>query len=70
MEPFYKRVDVRLVELERKRSRLLKQAGIKPSTWNSWEKFDRIPTADRVLAIAVALGVSVEFLVDGRIRNS
>jgi hypothetical protein len=36
---------------------LLKQAGIKPSTWNSWEKFGRIPPADRALMIADALGV-------------
>ena len=66
MEPFYKRVHVRLIELDRKRPWLLKQAEIKPSTWNSWEKFGRIPPADRALAIADALGVSVEFLVDGR----
>ena len=66
MEPFYKRVHVRLIELDRKRPWLLKQAGIKPSTWNSWEKFGRMPPADRALAIADALGVSVDFLVDGR----
>jgi transcriptional regulator with XRE-family HTH domain len=66
MEPFYKRVHVRLIELDRKRPWLLKQAEIKPSTWNSWEKFGRIPPADRALVIADALGVSVEFLVDGR----
>jgi transcriptional regulator with XRE-family HTH domain len=66
MEPFYKRVHVRLIELDKKRPWLLKQAGIKPSTWNSWEKFGRIPPADRALAIADTLGVSLEFLVDGR----
>jgi transcriptional regulator with XRE-family HTH domain len=66
MQPFYKRVHVRLIELDRKRPWLLKQAGIKPSTWNSWEKFGRIPPADRALVIADTLGVSVEFLVDGR----
>jgi len=66
MEPFYKRVHVRLIELDKKRPWLLKQAAIKPSTWNSWEKFGRIPPADRALAIADALGVSLEFLVDGR----
>ncbi len=66
MEPFYKRVHVRLVELDRKRPWLLKKSGIKPSTWNSWEKFGRIPPADRALLIADTLGVSLEFLVDGR----
>ena len=66
MEPFYKRVHVRLIELDRKRPWLLKQTGITPSTWNSWVKFGRIPPADRSLAIADALGVSVEFLVAGR----
>ena len=66
MEPFYKRVHVRLVELDRKRAWLLKQTGTKPSTWNSWEKFGRIPPADRALMIADVLGVSMEFLVDGR----
>ena len=66
MEPFYKRVHVRLIELDRKRPWLLKQTGITPSTWNSWEKFGRIPPADRALAIADALGVSLEFLIDGR----
>lgn len=66
MEPFYKRVHVRLIELDRKRPWLLKQTGIKPSTWNSWEKFGRIPPADRALMIADALGVSLEFLIDGR----
>lgn len=66
MEPFHKRVQFRLVELERKRSWLLEQTGIKPSTWNSWEKFGRIPPADRALAIADTLGVSLDFLVAGR----
>jgi transcriptional regulator with XRE-family HTH domain len=66
MEPFYKRVHVRLIEIDRKRACLLKQTVIKPSTWNSWEKFGRIPPADRALMIADALGVSLEFLIDGR----
>ena len=66
MEPFYKRVHVRLIELERKQSWLLEQTGIKPSTWGSWVKYGRIPPADRALAIADTLGVSVEFLVAGR----
>ena len=66
MEPFYKRIYVRLVELEQKRSWLLDKTGTKPSTWNSWERFGRIPPADRALAIADALGVSLEFLVAGR----
>jgi len=66
MEPFYKRVHVRLIELERRQSWLLEKAGIKPSTWGSWVKYGRIPPADRVLTIADALGVSVEFLVAGR----
>jgi transcriptional regulator with XRE-family HTH domain len=66
MEPFYKRIHVRLIELDRKRPWLLKQTGITPSTWNSWVKFGRIPPADRALAISDALGVSVEFLVAGR----
>ena len=66
MEPFYKRVHIRLIELERKRSWLLDQAGIKASTWSSWEKFDRIPPANRALAVANALGLSLEFLISGR----
>ena len=66
MEKFYKRVHFKLVELERKRSWLLEQTDIKPSTWSSWEKFGRIPPADRALAVADALGVSVEYLVAGR----
>ena len=66
MEPFFKRVHMRLIELEKKRSWLLTQAGIRPSTWSSWEKHGRMPPADRALAIADALGVSVEFLVSGR----
>ncbi len=52
--------------MEKKRSWLLTQAGIKPSTWSSWEKYGRIPPADRALAVSDALGVSVEFLVSGR----
>jgi transcriptional regulator with XRE-family HTH domain len=66
MEAFYKRVHFRLIELEQRRSWLLDKTGIKPSTWNSWEKFRRIPPADRALSIADALGVSLEFLVAGR----
>jgi transcriptional regulator with XRE-family HTH domain len=66
MESFYKRVYVRLIEIEKKRSWLLSTAGIKPSTWSSWEKFARMPPADRALAVADALGVSLEFLVTGR----
>ena len=66
MEKLYKRVHIKLIELERKRSWLLDQAGIKPSTWSSWEKYGRMPPADRALAIADALGVTVEYLVAGR----
>jgi hypothetical protein len=66
MEKFYKRVHIKLIEVERKRSWLLAQTGIKASTWSSWEKYGRIPPADRALAIADALGVSVEYLVAGR----
>jgi transcriptional regulator with XRE-family HTH domain len=66
MESFYKRVYVRLIEIEKKRSWLLSQTGINPSTWSSWEKFARMPPADRALAVADALGVSLEFLVTGR----
>ena len=66
MNPFYKRVHLRLVEIERKRSWLLAQTGVKPSTWSSWETNGRLPPADRALAIADALGLSLEFLLSGR----
>jgi hypothetical protein len=66
MEKFYKRVHIKLIELERRRAWLLDQAGTRPSTWSSWEKYGRMPPADRALAIADALGVSVEYLVAGR----
>ena len=66
MEAFYKRVHIKLIELERKRSWLLAQTGIKPSTWSSWEKYGRIPPADRALDIANSLGVSLEFLITGQ----
>ena len=45
---------------------MLVQTGIKPSTWSSWETHGRIPPADRALAIADALGLSLEFLLSGR----
>jgi hypothetical protein len=66
MESFYKRVGVKLIELEKKRSWLLSQTNIKPSTWSSWVRFGRMPPADSAVAIADTLGVSVEFLVTGR----
>jgi transcriptional regulator with XRE-family HTH domain len=66
MEQFYKRVQLRLVEIEHKRSWLLVQTSIKPSTWSSWEKHGRVPPEDRALAIADALGLSLEFLLTGR----
>ena len=66
METFYKRVQFKLVEIDRKRSWLLAQTGIRPSTWSSWEKYGRWPPADRALAIAEALGVSLEFLINGK----
>jgi transcriptional regulator with XRE-family HTH domain len=66
MNQFYKRVHLRLVEIERKRPWLLVQTGIKPSTWSSWETHSRVPPADRALAIADALGLSLEFLLSGR----
>jgi len=66
MELFYNRVNIRLAEIGQKRSWLLAQTGIKPSTWSSWEKHQRIPQADRALAIAVELGVSLEYLLTGR----
>ena len=66
MNLFYKRIHLRLVEIERKRSWLLTQTGIKPSTWSSWETHGRVPPADRALLIADALGVSLEFLLTGR----
>jgi hypothetical protein len=66
MESFFKRVHVRLIELEKKTSWLLTQTGIRPSTWSSWEKYGRIPPADRAFAVADSLGVSLEFLVAGK----
>ena len=66
MNLFYKRVALKLVEIERKRSWLLDRTGIRPSTWSSWEKNDRYPPADRAVAIADALGLSVEYLVAGK----
>jgi transcriptional regulator with XRE-family HTH domain len=66
MEAFYKRVYGKLIELERKRSWLLAQTGIRPSTWSSWEKYGRLPPAKRALAIAEVLGVSLEFLITGK----
>ena len=66
MNQFYKRIQLRLVDMERKRSWLLSRAAVKPSTWSSWEKHERVPPADRALAIADALGVSLEFLLTGR----
>ena len=66
MESFYKRVGVKLIEMEKKRSWLLAQTGIKPSTWSSWEKYGRMPPADRALAIADCLGLTLEFLITGR----
>jgi len=66
MDTFYKRVYVQLIELGRKRSWLLKQTGIRPSTWSTWEKYGRMPPADRAQAIAETLGVSLEFLITGR----
>ena len=66
METFYKRVHVHLIEMEKKRSWLLTQTGIKPSTWSSWEKFGRMPPADRALAIADTLGLPLEYLITGR----
>ncbi len=66
MDLFYKRINLRLVDIEHKRSWLLSQTGIKPSTWSSWETHGRVPPADRALAIADALGVSLEYLLTGR----
>jgi hypothetical protein len=66
MNLFYKRIHLRLVEIDRRRSWLLAQTGIKPSTWSSWETHGRVPPADRALAIADALGLSLEFLLVGR----
>lgn len=66
MHPFYKRVHLKLIELERKRSWLLERTGVKPSTWSSWERNGRYPPADRAVEIASSLGVSVEYLVTGR----
>jgi hypothetical protein len=66
MDKFYKRVHRKLLELDRKRPWLLKQANIKPSTWSSWEKWKRLPPTYKALDIADALGVSVEYLVAGR----
>lgn len=66
MNKFYKRVHIKLIELDRKRAWLLEQTAIKPSTWSSWEKYGRMPPADRALAVADALGVTLEYLVTGK----
>lgn len=52
--------------MEKKRSWLLAQTDIKPSTWSSWEKYGRMPPADRALAIADCLGLTLEYLISGR----
>ena len=60
------RVDIKLIEKKRKRSWLLSKTRIRPSTWSSWVKYNRMPPADRAMAIADALDVSLEFLITGR----
>jgi transcriptional regulator with XRE-family HTH domain len=66
MENFYTRVNIKLAERNRKRSWLLSKTGIRPSTWSSWVTYDRMPPADKAIAIADALDVSPEFLITGR----
>ena len=66
MHLFFKRVRYKLTDQDRKRSWLLSRTGIKPSTWSSWEKWNRLPPLEQALAIAEALGVDLEFLVTGK----
>jgi transcriptional regulator with XRE-family HTH domain len=66
MKLFFDRVRAKLAEQNHKRSWLLARTRIKPSTWSSWEKWDRLPSVDQALAIAEALEVDLEFLVTGK----
>ena len=48
-----------------KDSWLADKIGVSPSTLSTWKTKERLPGADQAVAIARALGVTVEYLVTG-----
>ena len=48
---------------------LSRETGINPMTISGWKNKHRLPPADRAVRIAEALGVTVEFLVTGEMKD-
>jgi transcriptional regulator with XRE-family HTH domain len=61
-----KRIKDRLNELNVKRPWLADRSGISVGTINSWYNNDRVPELEKAVAIAQALGVSVDWLATGK----
>ena len=60
-----KRISDELYEQEKKPAELCQYAGIRPSTYSTWKKEDRLPQLQYIPAIAKFLGVTIDYLVTG-----
>jgi hypothetical protein len=66
---FWKRVEARLVNLDRKRAWLAQESGVNLGAINTAVSRDSLPKADDACAIAKTLDCSVEYLVTGSDRE-
>lgn len=63
---FYERVKVLAKEKKLNLRSLVEDCGINYDSYNSYKRYDNLPRADEALAIASALGTTVEYLVTGK----
>lgn len=60
------RIDLRLSELQKKKSQMLADLNIPSSTYSTWKKKQAVPDMKYLLPIAEYLGVSLEYLLKGK----
>ena len=65
LDPFWERVKKLIRAHKITQEKFAAYIGVSFNTFKSWLRFNRIPNAYVCHDIAVALGVSVEFLVEG-----
>lgn len=66
MNDFYERVKVLSKSQNRNLRELIESCGINYDSYNSYKRYGNLPRANEAVAIADALGTTVEYLVTGK----
>ena len=63
---FWERVKIQIRAHKLSQVQFAEYIGMNPRTFQGWIRHNRIPDIDTALRIAAALGVGVEYLVEGK----